>query len=171
MKRILSSLMVLAFVMFLCSCAELMQDSSAKDSKPAAAAAPASAVSSDSVQKDVGVSLKGLVTKATNFMSINGKKTTLAQINDPQGIFTYDNLFTFVIDTNKNGKVIASADKSLLKANMKTKDENGKAFIKEIVKAASASKSKEGKITYNWNKQAKSACFQKSGSLIIVASN
>jgi hypothetical protein len=168
MKRILSSVVILAFVMFLCSCAELMQDSAAKDSKPAA---PANTGSPDSVQKDVIAPLKALVTKATNYMSFNGKKATLVQINDSQGIFTYDNLFAFVIDTSKNGKVIASADKSLLKVNIKTKDENGKAFVKDIVKAASAGKNKDGNITYNWNKQAKSCYFKKVGNLIIVGSN
>jgi hypothetical protein len=171
MKRILSLVMILSFVTLLCSCAELMQDSAAKDTKPAVAAAPANTGGTDSVQKDIDNSLKGLVTKAANYMSINGKKATLAQINDPQGIFTYDNLFVFVIDTNKNAKIIAGADKSLLKANMKTKDENGKAFIKEIVKAASAGKNKDGKITYTWNKQTKSCYFKKVGSLIIVGSN
>jgi ferritin len=150
MKRILSSVMILAFVMLLCSCAGFMQNSAAKDRTD---------------------DLKGLVTKVTNYLSSNGKKATLAQINDPQGIFTYDNLFAFVIATKQNGKVIASADKSLLNANMKTKDENGKAFINDIVKAASAGKNKDGNITYNWNKQAKSGYFKKVGSLIIVGSN
>jgi PBP1b-binding outer membrane lipoprotein LpoB len=151
MKKIFSLLTVLMFAMLVSSCASLMQEFEGK--------------------KDVAESLRGLVTKASQFMSANGQKATFAQINDPQGSLTDNNLFVFVIDTKQNGKIVASADKSLDKVNNNTKDEAGKLFIKEITKIANSSKNKDGYMFYKWNKQAKSSYFQKVGTLILVGSD
>ncbi len=154
MKKIFSLLTVLVFALLVSSCASLMQE---LESKPA--------------DQDVAKSLKELVTKASKSMSTNGQKSTLAQINDPKGSLTNNNLFVFAIDTRQKGKVVASANKSLANADNNTKDEDGKLFIKEITKIANSSKKKDGYMFYKWNKQNKSSYFQKAGNLILVGSD
>ena len=163
MKKVLSLAMMLVVVMFLCSCAEFMKELGIQDSKPAPA--QTSAV----IQQDAPSPLKGLTTKVANFMAAKGKKSTLAQINDPQGIFTMNKIFAFVIDPRQNGKIIASADKSLLNKDINTKDGEGNFFIKDITKLVASGK-EEGNWLYTWNKKLKSCYFQKVKNLIVVAS-
>ena len=122
-----------------------------------------------STKKDEMESIKIMVSKTAAFLENNGQWATFKEVDDPSGIFAADNLFVYIINEDRNGKVVASRDKSLLNKNIKTKDDEGKSFIKGILKQARESDS--GYITYKWNNKTRSCYFEKFKKFIIVGSN
>ncbi len=125
--------------------------------------APAAAV------KSRDASLKELVAGAAAALKSNGQKTTLAMINDPKGIYANGSYFVYVIHIKRNGKVIASGDKSLLNKNIYTKDSDKRTFIKSIIELAKSNPS--GFLNYKWNNKPRSCYFEKISHLIVVGSN
>jgi len=119
--------------------------------------------------KSRDASLKELVASAAAALKTNGQKAALARINDPKGIYNNGKYFVYVIHIKRNGKIIASGDKSLLNKNIYTKDSDKKPFIKSIVELAKSSPN--GFLNYKWNNQPRACYFEKVSHLIIVGSN
>lgn len=179
MKKIILLVILLPFMIVVPSCGPTTQEGQVADQKgkvPEIAQAPIVKAEPTRVQTTVASSenkemesIKALVSNASAFLKSHGQLETLAEVNDPSGLFTNGKLFVYIIKTGHLGKVVASSDKSLSHKTIKTKDDDRKLFIKEIIKKAE--QNHNGYITYKWNNKIRSCYFEKVKQFIIVGSN
>ncbi|WP_420475312.1 cache domain-containing protein [Noviherbaspirillum sp. ST9] len=112
-----------------------------------------SAAAADNKQECVS-----MVKKAGDFLAANGKDKTLAEINNPKGLFSHGEIYLFASDHVPNWD--SSKDRTITLAHganpklvgkdmTDLKDADGFAFVKRMAEIAS-SKSGEGWTDYKW---------------------
>jgi cytochrome c len=112
-----------------------------------------------------------MVHKAVQFLRKEGREKALAAFSDPQGKFTYRDLYIMVYDVN--GKCVAHGQKKerIGKNLLDDKDAGGKAFVRERIEIAK----KHGKGWQDYKFQnpvtgkieLKTSYFEREGDLIV----
>lgn len=116
---------------------------------------------------------QAMVGKAVAFLKANGKDKALAEFNNPKGQFVERDLYVFVLD--KDGVTLANGvnGKIVGKNVSDMKDQNGKAFIKDLLAAGNSKGS--GWVDYHWpdpvsqKLRPKSTYVEKSGDWFICS--
>ncbi|HET7824068.1 MAG TPA: cache domain-containing protein [Anaeromyxobacter sp.] len=112
-----------------------------------------------------------MVHRAVQFLRKEGREKALAAFSDPQGKFTYRDLYIMVYDVN--GKCVAHGQKKerIGKNLLDDKDAGGKAFVRERIEIAK----KHGKGWQDYKFQnpvtgkveLKTSYFEREGDLIV----
>jgi len=116
---------------------------------------------------------KEWVAKAIAFYNQTGQTIALAEFSNSKGPFVKDDMYVFVL--NLKGTMVAHGanDKYVGQNFMNVKDSNGRKFIQEITKSASAKGS--GWVEYEWYNPVtkddllKQVYFEKVNDLIICS--
>jgi cytochrome c len=112
-----------------------------------------------------------MVHRAVQFLKKEGREKALAAFSDPQGHFTYRDLYIMVYDMN--GKCVAHGQKKerIGKNLLDDKDAGGKAFVRERIEIAK----KHGKGWQDYKFQnpvtgkieLKTSYFEREGDLVV----
>lgn len=116
---------------------------------------------------------QALVVKAVAFLKMNGKEKAIEEFNKAKSAFVNHDLYIFVLD--RDGLTLANGVNQRIvgKNVMEMKDNNGKAFIKDILKIGNEKGS--GWVDYVWPDPAtkklspKSTYVEKAGDIYICA--
>lgn len=114
---------------------------------------------------------KAMVEKAASYLKTYGKEKSFAEFMQPKGQFKDRDLYIYALD--KTGKVLAHGGiPSLVGMDFsKTKDADGKLFIKEILDGAQTNGS--GWVDYKWTNpvskkiEPKSAYFLRADDVVL----
>jgi signal transduction histidine kinase len=77
-----------------------------------------------------------MVHKAVDYLKANGREKALANFSDPQGNFTYRDLYVFALDTDGVMKAHGRRPDFIGKNHANFKDADGKAFNQELLQLA-----------------------------------